>query len=505
MDATSCVSSIEIKENHMASLNRIKKVPVFTFEGARAHRLPDEANLERAVMSCLLWENQFYESGEFIATRIKTLVHAVSLESAAAIAVKARSKMYLRHVPLLIVREMARHPKISTRRTADVVDPYDSRWVRSTLKEVIQRPDEITEFMAIYWADGKCPIAKQVKLGLSDAMLKFSEYSLAKYNSAKGAVKLRDVMFMTHVKPTDIDATSAKWDAEARKRIRTAAPETAKMLFDLERPDGLSVQEDLLKRLADDTLETPDTWEVQLSSGADKKETFTRLMQQGNLGGLAFLRNLRGMIEAGVNEQLIVEYGDELKFEKVLPFRFWAAAKVVPHLKGVLGRWMLRSTEFLDKLPGRTVFLVDVSGSMFGTKVSARSDLDRFDAAGALAMIGNAVCEDSTIYSFSAQVHKIEDGHEGFDLIQAIQSSQRHVGTYLGEALRAIRHEEPKYDRLIVITDEQSHDPIPRDLIGKKYVINVASQQNSIVNDTWVRINGWSENVIRYIAELEAQ
>lgn len=489
----------------MASINRIKKIPTLTFEGAPAYRLPDEVNLERAVMSCLLWENQFYESGMTIAARIKTLVHAVSLSSAAAIAVKARSKMYLRHVPLLIVREMARHPKISTRRTSDVVDPYDSRWVRMTLKEVIQRPDELTEFMAIYWADGKCPISKQVKLGLSDAMLKFNEYSLAKYNSSKGAVKLRDVMFMTHVKPTDIDENATKWTAEARKLLRSSDAAAGKILLEAARPHGLSVQEDLLKRLADCTLETPDTWEVQLSSGANKAETFTRLMQQGTLGGLAFLRNLRGMVEAGVNEQLIVEYGDEMRFDKVLPFRFLAAAKVVPHLKGPLGRWMLRSTEFLDKLPGRTLFVVDVSGSMFGTKVSARSDLDRFDAAGALAMIGHSICEDSAIYSFSVQVCKIEENAEGFDLIEAIKNSQRHVGTYLGEALRTINAAEQHYDRLIVITDEQSHDPIPRDLKGRKYVINVASNQNSIVNDTWVRINGWSENVIRYIAELEAQ
>ena len=40
------------------------------------------------------------------------------------------------------------------------------------------------------------------------------------------------------------------------------------------------------------------------------------------------------------------------------------------------------------KLPGKTVFLVDVSGSMFGKRVSEKSDLDRFDAAAALAVLG---------------------------------------------------------------------------------------------------------------------
>jgi hypothetical protein len=43
--------------------------------------------------------------------------------------------------------------------------------------------------------------------------------------------------------------------------------------------------------------------------------------------------------------------------------------------------------------------------------------------------------------------------------VDAVINSQHHRGTYLGAALKAI-NAEVKYDRIIVITDEQSHDKV---------------------------------------------
>lgn len=80
-----------------------------THEGAPAHAINAEQQLRRSVMACLLWESEFYEDGQSIATRIAETVPLVKPERVAAIAVEAREQMKLRHVPLLAVREMARH------------------------------------------------------------------------------------------------------------------------------------------------------------------------------------------------------------------------------------------------------------------------------------------------------------------------------------------------------------------------------------------------------------
>jgi len=70
----------------------------------------------------------------------------------------------------------------------------------------------------------------------------------------------------------------------------------------------------------------------------------------------------------------------------------------------------------------------------------------------------------------------------------------RQLFEYRGQALRP--------DRLIVITDEQSHDSVP-DPQGKGYMINVASYQNGVGYGSWTHIDGWSEAVVDYIREYE--
>src|SRR5215467_2858798 len=118
----------------MVTLNKIARA--FTHEGARGRRFTPEMELRRALLNCLLWEDQFYEDGVPIADRIAALVAKVQPEKVAALAVEAREQIKLRHAPLLIVRAMARLPS-------------HRGLVADTLAKVIQRPDELTEFLAI--------------------------------------------------------------------------------------------------------------------------------------------------------------------------------------------------------------------------------------------------------------------------------------------------------------------------------------------------------------------
>src|SRR5436305_13998069 len=90
----------------MATLNRLQRI--FTHEGAPAKRIDALAQLERSVMSCLLWEGEFYESGQTIAERIAALVKEVPAADVARVAIQAKVDMRLRHVPLLLAREMLR-------------------------------------------------------------------------------------------------------------------------------------------------------------------------------------------------------------------------------------------------------------------------------------------------------------------------------------------------------------------------------------------------------------
>src|SRR3990167_349005 len=112
----------------------VARPPIHTHEGAIAQHINAEQQLRRCVMACMLWEDEFYESGESIAKRIAETIALVDPEKVAAIAIEARSKMKLRHAPLLIAREMARLPK-------------HKGCVAALLPQIIQRADELTEFV----------------------------------------------------------------------------------------------------------------------------------------------------------------------------------------------------------------------------------------------------------------------------------------------------------------------------------------------------------------------
>jgi len=441
----------------MARLNTLNLGPR-THEGAPARHISPELQLRRSLLACLLWESQFYEDGVEIGGRIAELVPKVAAEKVAALAVEAREQMKLRHAPLLTVREMARH---KTHRAL----------VAGTLARVIQRADELAEFVAIYWKDGRVPLSGQVKKGLAAAFPKFDEYALAKYDRG-GPIKLRDVLFLCHAKPRDA-AQAGVW-----------------------------------KKLIWGRLHAPDTWEVALSSvgsrgtlapGGDKREAWQRLLAENKLGALALLRNLRNMRDAGVEDGLVLSALRSMSTARVLPFRFLAAARYAPQWEEALEQAMLSCVAGQEKLVGKTVVLVDISGSMTAS-LSRRSEMQRTDAAYGLSVLLRETGEKVTVYSFSDELVEVR-ARRGFALRDAIDTSQRHNSTQLGKAVEQLNKKE-NYDRLIVITDEQAHDTVPAPQ-GKGYVINVASYKNGVSYGKWTHIDGWSESVVEYLRTLE--
>ncbi len=404
--------------------------------------------LRRLIMTCFLWEDTFYKTGSAIAENINILIRNAKTEDLHAIAIEAREDMNLRHVPLYIVMEMFLIPKHKV-------------GLAKLIERVIQRPDDATELLALYWKDGKRPIPKQFKVGIGRALTKFNEYQLAKY-AGKGDIKLVDLFNLVHPKPKD------------------------------------KTQEKLFKKFVADKLESPDTWEVRLSSGEDKKHVFTELIQENKLGGLAMLKNLRNMQEAKVDDDVIKLGIETANYSRVLPFRFISAAKYAPQYEPQLEKEMLRSTEALPKLQGKTLLLVDVSPSM-NDQVSSKSDITRLDAACALSILLRETCEDVQIFTFDELVREIPN-RRGFALRDAVEKT-RGGRTLLGRAVATMN--ALRADRLIVFTDEESQDPVPAPLFLRSYMINVASSANTVTTNKWVSVTGFSEKIVDYIHMVE--
>jgi len=142
-------------------------------------------------MSCLLWEDTYYENGKDIADRVKDLVGQVSNEDARQVLYDAKLKIKLRHMPLYLLTLFA-----------------EKKWLdKDDVSKICTRVYDMTELLSLYWKDGKKPLSYQLIKGLTQAIPDFDEYKFAKYNRSS-TLKLRDVFRIVRLKPKD-DTQSA--------------------------------------------------------------------------------------------------------------------------------------------------------------------------------------------------------------------------------------------------------------------------------------------------------
>lgn len=415
-------------------------------------------NLEKLIRltnTALLFEDEYYVDGESVLEGIQKLAAVCDPVDVADLAVQAATEGKLRHVPLILCVVLAKNGKLKA----------------STLTDVITRPDSMGEFLSLYWRDGRCPLSNQVKKGLANAFHKFNEYSFAKWNFNSADIKVRDVMFLTHPKPKTVE------------------------------------QRELFNKIANNTLQTPDTWETRLSSGEDKKAVFEDLMANKRLAALAALRNIRGMYEVGIGEETIKQYILDVNPGMVLPSQFLKASKIAKEigLKTVQAAClhkMMFSNRPKNQLKGSTAVLVDVSGSMF---------TERIEHAVALAILSKVFCEHVHILTFSRKLVYVGSRVKAIAMEEAIVNSQAHSTTELYDSVEKVLNTYDMVDRLLVITDEQDNGSSYRsDLPALKnnvkgYIMNVAPYEKGVsTSDGWEKISGLSERVFNYMQKLES-
>jgi 60 kDa SS-A/Ro ribonucleoprotein len=424
--------------------------------------------LRRLVLSYLLWEDGFYVDGKTIVSEIQHYLPLCTPEEVRDVVLEARLEQHLRHIPLFLIVEMA---KLSTHK----------KYIRNLIPKVCTRVDMLTDLLALYWKDGKKPISAQIKRGIQDALNKFNEYQFGKYKGAKKSVSLVDLFRLVHPKP-------------------------------------IQGNEELFRKVLNDELEIPNTWETRLSSGEDKKTVWEDLIRTNSLGGLAALRNIRNMMQVGVNRNLIDQAITQMNVSKLVPLNFLTSVRIVPEFKKQIETRFLDSLKYLNKLPGKTLIIVDVSMSM-NSLTSSESISTRLDKACTLALVAAATCENYELVATAGndssgigKHHHIKYPILGFDLAKQIEDTRSIVGgggiftrqclewckTNLGE----------NFDRILVISDSQDCDKqnkVPKPYGIYNYLINIASDSKSVAyKGVWTaEISGWSTAFVKYILAYE--
>ena len=461
----------------MSKLNpNVKPAPKFDTQrvaggsGALAARQSNVALLRRAVLANLLWEDVAYMDGESVANEIKRLIPLCPALDVYNIALEARLIQKLRHTPLFIASEMCKYPE-------------HKLFVKDLLPKIITRADMLTDFLAIYWKDKKCPICNQAKKGLELAFHNFNEYKLAKYDR-DAAIKLRDVMFLVHTKPRN------------------------------------DYEKELYNKVASRTLTPPETWEVLLSRGEDKKATWTKLITEKKIGGLAMLRNIANMQKAGVDRRVIGQGLSNLKSSMLLPLDFWKAARMNPVFERDIEDAMIEAYKNLPKLPGKTLFIMDVSGSM-GSLTSGNSTFNRMDQACAMAILAANLCEDYELVATAGDDYTrvqasewIEYPKRGFALAPQIMDTRHRIGgggIFTRQCLEwcKAKFSDKKFDRIIIFSDSQDCDypdkRVPKPFGKHNYIVDVSAHTKGVnYKGVWTaEVSGWSEHFLTYIAALE--
>lgn len=208
---------------------------------------------------------------------------------------------------------------------------------------------------------------------------------------------------------------------------------------------------------------------------------------------MAFLMNIRNIDENVSNaSEIIPERIDKIQSKKLLPIVYLRSGLANPRYQIPLENKFFEVFAGEKKQSGKTAILVDVSGSMDGKNLNY---------ACSLAMIAREKYKKCDVYTFSNNTVYVKEVR-GFTLVNAINDSQEHAGTYMWDSLEKV--DRQGYDRIIVITDEQAHDTQSFKPKAQIYIINVASSARSVQADkSIVKITGFSDRVFDYIENRE--
>ncbi|MCX4781360.1 TROVE domain-containing protein [Streptomyces sp. NBC_01264] len=339
---------------------------------------------------------------------------------------------------------------------------------RQVVDSVLLRADEPGELLAYWTAAYGRSVPKPVKRGIADAVRRlYSGNSLLKYDTASRGYRFGDVLNLVHPAPDPakpwqgelfryaLDRRHAPETAEVPSDNRTLRAHRALMELPVAERRAVVTAADGAERLAAAGM----TWEALAGWLQGPMDAAAWEAVIPSMGAMALLRNLRNFDEAGVSDAVAERVAAKISDPETVararqfPFRYLAAHRHAPSLRWAypLERALGHSLAHVPSLPGRTLVLVDRSGSMW-SPLSDRSQLNRADAA---AVFGTALAlraEDADLVQFGS-TSKAVGFRRGESVLKVLERFEDLGGTYTAEAVRT---HYAGHDRVLIVTDEQA-------------------------------------------------
>lgn len=430
----------------MSRFNYIPSNRTVNLANGHAFKSSPELELVSMLLTSFI-QDSFYEKASTQLGRMDTILSQVDPEFAAKAAIYARTVFGMRSITHVMASKLAKYAS-------------GKSWAKIFYRDIVNRPDDMTEILSHYRTHSK-PMPNAMKKGFASYLRNMDKYSYGKYTMDKKGLSLVDLVNLTHPKPT------LKSEEALKKLVR-----------------GENIQ--------------ANTWQTRLSSaGADKKakaETWMDLLKTDKLGYFAALRNVRNVLEQAPEAvdlliQLLTD-PNRIKASKVLPFRYVVAYNAVNELPAsTLRRKVLiaitRALDIcLDNVPtlqGRTLILLDASGSMYSAWGNTSTLDSEFKVKSPIAMAALFAAAlykrtDSDILLYSSDVRKVSFNplDTTLSIAEGLIKAGQRGGTDLTLAFKAIEQYRLRYDRIIVLSDMQSWVGFPdKALASYKKSVNV--------------------------------
>jgi hypothetical protein len=476
------------------------------YEGGEAFEPADpRLALYKRTINQLL-EGSFYETDdEQLAAVVRQFDAAANEdpEFVLKLAAYARQELYLRDIPQVLLVLAANDDRFK--------DDSPESLIREWAPAIIQRMDETATALAVHdqLFGGTAPWP--LRRGIEDALVEMADaYTLGKYELSRREVTLHDVFNRVH--PTPVDA-----EQEA--------------LFERFMRGDLDDYPDV------EPLPSPNTWETVISERGNTRDAWETLIEgeEYSLPIFASIRNLRNMLEAGVDEDIVVGHLDleAVRYAPLYPFRYYQAYTALQESDvqaPMVERWLEDAIDVaVGKVPdglGQTFVAVDLSGSM--DQPLSRNSTLRLKEVGAL--FGAILAEQGARVGGFGDNFRTVSMHPETPVLQRQQTVlgiDEEVGdsTNGWKALEFLRERETTVERIVIFTDMQIWDSTPfvarddrtvkaefdayRDAVASEtalYLVDLASYGDLVTPEGYenvYNVSGWSENVLTFIEHAE--
>lgn len=459
-----------------------------TFEGHQGYARDPKSELFLLGATNFVGVDTFYEQAKARDSRFVNLVHQVTIVDPVwmlRFVRWLRNEANMRSAALVAGLEAAKAvvtaaPGVKFMGKVPDLDLKGQGLARQLAKAGIRRADEPGEALAYWISKYGRNLPMPIKRAIADkARELYTEWTLLKYDTATHGLRFADVIELTHPNPRPgFQSDLFRYAIERRHNRGLDVPFSLQMVYaneflrkslrdDLAR-DGKIQSTEPFWRDPENFRRAGMTWEDVMSllgNHVDKKLLWEALIP--TMGYMALLRNLRNFDQAGVSDQVAEQVAkkladpDQVARSRQLPMRFLSAYQNAPSL-----RWSWPLEQALNhclvnvpQLSGRTLILVDTSGSM-NNLFAPRGTLKRWDVASLFGITLGQRANGATVVSFSRTSRTfLPPGECTGGSVLSQWKRWRDEGFNLDsgtDTVLALRRHFQGHDRVIIVTDEQA-------------------------------------------------